>query len=95
MVRIYKSTQFQSTEDQQSDSDLQLVTESQAPAEPGEAEPAEPAEPPPPAVVFEPGDIVGPLGGVLRRRKRYMEQHYGDLDDQKPTFPGSNSAVLY
>eukprot|EP00435_Cladocopium_sp_Y103_P045891 s2316_g13.t1 len=38
---------------------------------------AEPVEPPP-VVVFEAGEVVGPLGGVLRRKKRYMAQHYGD-----------------
>lgn len=49
-------------------------------AEKAEDNTDEPVEPPPPAVVFEPGDIVGPLGGVLRRRKRYMAEHYGDSD---------------
>jgi hypothetical protein len=46
-------------------------------AEPGDAEEAEPPAPPAPVVVFEVGDVVGPLGGMLRRKKRYMAQHYG------------------
>lgn len=49
-----------------------------APPEPGDAEEAEPPAPPAPVVVFEVGDVVGPLGGMLRRKKRYMAQHYGD-----------------
>lgn len=48
-----------------------------APPEPGDAEEA---EPPAPVVVFEVGDVVGPLGGMLRRKKRYMAQHYGASD---------------
>ena len=44
-------------------------------AEPGAEDEAEVE--PPPVVVFEAGDVVGPLGGVLRRKKRYMAQHYG------------------
>ena len=56
----------------------------------GEEPPAPPAEPdaegeeaplpPAPVVVFEAGEVVGPLGGVLRRKKRYMAQHYGALE---------------
>lgn len=53
------------------------VGEEPVPPEPGDAEEA---EPPAPVVVFEVGDVVGPLGGMLRRKKRYMAQHYGASD---------------
>lgn len=28
-------------------------------------------------MIFEEGEIIGPVGGVLRRKSRYMEEHYG------------------
>eukprot|EP00930_Biecheleria_cincta_P023152 TRINITY_DN1675_c1_g1_i1.p1 TRINITY_DN1675_c1_g1~~TRINITY_DN1675_c1_g1_i1.p1 ORF type:complete len:676 (+),score=161.93 TRINITY_DN1675_c1_g1_i1:117-2144(+) len=28
-------------------------------------------------IVFQAGDVIGPLGGVLRRKSRYMMEHYG------------------
>lgn len=28
-------------------------------------------------IVFQAGDVIGPLGGVLRRKSRYMAEHYG------------------
>eukprot|EP00913_Durusdinium_trenchii_P025336 g23786.t1 len=35
------------------------------------------APPAPPPLVFEAGDLVGPIGGLLRRKKAYMAEHYG------------------
>jgi len=29
------------------------------------------------AIVFQAGDVIGPLGGVLRRKSSYMMEHYG------------------
>jgi len=43
-----------------------------------ETDETEPVEPPAPPLVFQPGDIIGPIGGVLRRKKSYMAEHYGD-----------------
>ena len=53
------------------------VGEEPVPPAPPEPDDDEEAEPPAPVVVFEVGDVVGPLGGMLRRKKRYMAQHYG------------------
>lgn len=41
------------------------------------------APPAPPPLVFEAGDLVGPIGGLLRRKKAYMAEHYGSSSDRK------------
>lgn len=68
------------------------VGEEPVPPAPPEPDDAEEAEPPAPVVVFEVGDVVGPLGGMLRRKKRYMAQHYGASETELE--PGAGNAGM-